>query len=135
IFEPFVTTKPAAEGTGLGLSVCADIVAKHSGRLSLNQELRPGAAFDLYLPLANGLQPKLAAPEHPKPSASPRASRVLIVDDEASLVRAYRRVLGRNHEVVGAYGGEEALRLLARDDHFDLILCDLMMPRVDGVGV
>lgn len=134
IFEPFVTTKPASEGTGLGLSVCADIVAKHSGSLTLNQDLRPGATFDLYLPLDNGLSPRVP-PRPSKATATPRASRVLIIDDEASLVRAYRRVLGRDHEVVGAYGGEEALRLLARDDKFDLILCDLMMPRVDGVGV
>jgi len=59
----------------------------------------------------------------------------LIVDDEPTLVRAYRRLLSKSHQVVGAFGGDEALAILARDDDFDLILCDLMMPRVDGAAV
>src|SRR5690606_33786901 len=59
--------------------------------------------------------------------------RLLIVDDEVPLVRAYRRSLGQFHDVVVAYNGQEALAILADDRHFDVILCDLMMPIVDGV--
>jgi PAS domain S-box-containing protein len=132
IFEPFFTTKPASTGTGLGLSVCTDIVTKHRGRISLVESSLSGAAFEVYVPQDTGLslRPKLG------PSASPpEPSRVLIVDDEPTLVRAYRRLLSRSHQVVGAYGGDEALAILARDDNFDIILCDLMMPRVDGVAV
>jgi CheY-like chemotaxis protein len=51
------------------------------------------------------------------------------------LIRAYRRLLGRQHDVVAAYGGEEALAVLSCDQEFDLILCDLMMPGTDGAGV
>jgi len=58
-----------------------------------------------------------------------------VIDDEVTLIRAYRRLLGRQHDVVAAYGGEEALAILACDQGFDLILCDLMMPGTDGVGV
>lgn len=132
IFEPFFTTKPAASGTGLGLSVCTDIVTKHRGRLSLVESVFAGAAFEMYLPQETGftLRPQPGIPSEPPPP-----SRVLIVDDEPTLVRAYRRLLSKAHHVVGAYGGDEALAILARDDDFDIILCDLMMPRVDGVAV
>jgi DNA-binding NtrC family response regulator len=58
-----------------------------------------------------------------------------VIDDEVTLIRAYRRLLGRQHDVVAAYGGEEALAILACDQGFDLILCDLMMPGTDGVAV
>lgn len=132
IFEPFFTTKPVASGTGLGLSVCSDIATKHRGRLSLAHPRLGGATFEFYVPRDTGfsLRPK------PVPSAvPPQPSRLLIIDDEPTLVRAYRRLLSRSHQVVGAYGGDEALALLARDDNFDMILCDLMMPRVDGVAV
>lgn len=132
VFEPFVTTKPASVGTGLGLSVAADIVTKHRGRLSMVSSVLGGESFEMYLPTDTGFSLR------PKPEASPSAapaSRVLIVDDEPTLVRAYRRLLSKSHQVVGAYGGDEALAILARDDNFDLILCDLMMPRVDGVAV
>jgi two-component system, NtrC family, sensor kinase len=132
IFEPFFTTKPASSGTGLGLSVCTDIVTKHRGRLSLVESAFAGAAFEIYLPQETGftLRPPAEVAGEPR-----QQSRVLIVDDEPTLVRAYRRLLSKTHHVVGAYGGDEALAILARDDSFDIILCDLMMPRVDGVAV
>ncbi len=132
IFEPFFTTKPVSSGTGLGLSVCTDIVTKHRGHLSVVESTLSGAAFEVYLPQDTGmnLRPKIGPAATP-----PEPSRVLIVDDEPTLVRAYRRLLSRTHQVVGAYGGDEALAILARDDNFDIILCDLMMPRVDGVAV
>jgi PAS domain S-box-containing protein len=134
IFEPFFTTKGADRGTGLGLSVCADIVHRHGGTLRLGRGKLRGACFEAMIPLMTGLTPR----EKPVLSSAPTNEvclRILVVDDEVNLVRAYRRLLGRRHNVVAAYGGDEALAILAHDRAFDLILCDVMMPGTDGVAV
>jgi PAS domain S-box-containing protein len=133
IFDPFFTTKGADRGTGLGLSVCADIIHRHRGTLRLRQGALKGACIEAVIPLDTGLAPQLV-PKSSLPPAGP-ALRILVIDDEVTLIRAYRRLLGRHHEVVASSGGEEALSILASDRNFDLILCDLMMPGVDGVEV
>ncbi|MDB4989644.1 MAG: sensor hybrid histidine kinase [Myxococcaceae bacterium] len=132
IFEPFFTTKAAEHGTGLGLSLCADIVHRHHGRLELRSLPGRGASFEIYLPLHTGLELPVVSAPLPLP---PERGRILVIDDDESLVRAYRRWLGRKHEVIVAYDGEEALQLLEQDQEFDVILCDLMMPRFDGVAL
>ena len=66
------------------------------------------------------------------PLCEPRRARVLVIDDEAAICRAYARVLSYRFDVVTATGGPEALELLARDADFDVVICDLMMPGVDG---
>ncbi len=60
---------------------------------------------------------------------------MLAVDDEALLLKAYRRMLIDHHDVVLAAGGDEALALLERDQEFDIILCDLQMPEISGADV
>jgi PAS domain S-box-containing protein len=131
IFEPFFTTKSAEQGTGLGLPLCADIVHQHRGRLQLRAKEGRGASFELFLPVRTGLSTPA-----PKPSQPPaEGGRILVVDDDAALVRAYRRWLGRKYEVVIASDAERALQLLQKDQDFDAVLCDLMMPRCDGVGL
>jgi PAS domain S-box-containing protein len=143
IFEPFFTTKAAEHGTGLGLSLCADIIHRHRGRLELRSAEQPasgahgatasgrGACFEIYLPIDTGLE--LPTPSEPAPAGG--RGRILVVDDDETLVRAYRRWLGRKHDVIVAYDGQEALQLLEQDQEFDVILCDLMMPRFDGVAL
>lgn len=133
VFDPFFTTKNADRGTGLGLSVCADIIHHHRGAFRLSHGRLKGACFEVMIPLDTGLIPRLAPPSSLPPSGPPL--RILVIDDEVTLIRAYRRLLGRQHDVVAAYGGEEALAILACDQGFDLILCDLMMPGTDGVAV
>jgi PAS domain S-box-containing protein len=132
IFDPFFTTKGADRGTGLGLSLCADIIHRHRGTLRLRSGELKGACIEAVIPLDTGLAPHIV----PKSSLPPGPSlRILVIDDEALLIRAYRRLLGRAHEVVASSGAEEALSILASDRNFDLILCDLMMPGADGVDV
>jgi two-component system NtrC family sensor kinase len=133
VFDPFFTTKGADRGTGLGLSVCADIIHRHCGSIRLRTGDLGGACFEAVLPLQNGLVPRLTPRGSTPPSGPPL--RILVIDDEVTLIRAYRRLLGRRHEVVATYGGQEALGVLASDQNFDLILCDLMMPGTDGVDV
>jgi len=133
VFDPFFTTKGADRGTGLGLSVCADIVHRHRGTFRLCKGKLSGACFEAFIPIQTGLLPRITPTSSLPPPGPPL--RILVIDDEVMLIRAYRRLLGRQHDVVAAYGGEEALAVLSCDQAFDLILCDLMMPGTDGAGV
>ena len=66
----------------------------------------------------------------PVPAPPNKRGRVMIIDDESALVRLVERVLGTHHEVVGFSGARRALAVLATGEHFDAILCDLMMPEI-----
>ncbi|MEM9454656.1 MAG: PAS domain S-box protein [Myxococcota bacterium] len=137
IFEPFFTTKPTGQGGGLGLPVCAEIVRLHEGTIEVRSEPDRGSAFLVRLPFDNGL---VAAPPPSPPTSKPAMpspprdspSRILIIDDEALVLRGMKRLLSSKHEVVIAQGGKEGLRIIDEDPAFDVVLCDLMMPVLDG---
>lgn len=131
IFEPFFTTRSQSRGTGLGLSLCAETARRHGGTLSVTSVVGRGSRFTLELPLDTGLT--LSLPSGPLTPPSPdTALRVLVVDDEAHLGTALARLMRPQHAVVVARDGGEALRILAQDSAFDAILCDVMMPVIDG---
>jgi len=135
IFEPFFSTKGIGAGSGLGLSICRNILHEFGGDLRVESEPRRGTRFVVGLPVWT----EPAAPGGgPRPSdAEPPSAvhgRVLIIDDEAPVRSIMRRLLG-THEVVAASSGKEALAILEQDRTFDLILCDLMMPGVTGMDV
>lgn len=133
IFTPFFTTKPRGQGTGLGLPLSAEIIRKHGGHLRATSKLGQGTCFELTLPVETGMTvPKPA----PAPVAAPvkRArARVLVVDDEVMLLEALNRMLRRTHEVVLATGGVDGVAKLEQDASFDVVICDLMMPEIDGI--
>jgi CheY-like chemotaxis protein len=132
IFEPFFTTKPEGIGTGLGLSLVAEIVAAHQGTIRVSSGARGGARFELSFPAAQGIA--VESPPPAAPEAVARA-RVLLVDDEAMIVRLLTTLLAQSCDVVTANGGAEAVALLERDSDFDIVLCDLHMHEVDGIDV
>lgn len=134
IFDPFFTTKPADKGTGLGLSLCSDILNQHAASLRLDEGSPRGTCFELSFPRDTGLIPAETESLQVTSPHVPRA-RLLIIDDEVPLVRAYRRSLGQHHDVTVAFNGQEALAILSENQNFDVILCDLMMPGIDGVEV
>ncbi len=135
IFDPFYTTKPEGEGTGLGLSVSAGIVADHHGRISVSPRPEGGARFSVELPLSSAAPlPAPAAPERPSaPVVSvPHRGRILLVDDEPDIRRSVSKFLTRiGWEVDLADSGEEGLRLLGGAS-YDVLLCDLRMPGMSG---
>jgi signal transduction histidine kinase len=132
IFEPFFTTKPEGMGTGLGLALVAEIVAAHQGRIRVDGSPHGGARFALDFPAADGQQ--AAAPARPAPAPAARA-RLLLVDDEPTIVRLLTNLLKQTCQVVAAADGAEAVALLEGDRAFDVIFCDLHMPGVDGIAV
>jgi two-component system, cell cycle sensor histidine kinase and response regulator CckA len=134
IFDPFFTTKPVGVGTGLGLSICHNIVSGCGGEITVESTEGKGSTFRVSLPIAlsKSLRPR-AAPSLPV-QAQGRRLRILLVDDEPSVVRALQRAL-REHELVVAFSGAEAVEVLDSGQQFDLIFCDLMMAQLSGMEV
>ncbi|HEY6109756.1 MAG TPA: ATP-binding protein [Gemmatimonadales bacterium] len=129
VFEPFFTTKTEGEGTGLGLSICQGIVKEHGGRITLESSLGAGATFTVEL-LGGG---RPARPSQPVPQAAGGgALRVLVVDDEPHILHYMRATLESwGHTVEVASDGTEAVER-ALVTPFDVIICDLRMPRLGG---
>jgi signal transduction histidine kinase len=131
IFDPFFTTKPAGIGTGLGLAICRRIVSELGGTIDVDTYVGRGTTFRVALPAASKPPANGKAAIHP--AAPRRRVRVLIVDDEAAMVRAIERCLSAHHDVCTVTNGKEAVARLAAGDRFDVILSDLMMPEMTGV--
>jgi len=132
IFDPFFTTKEVGKGTGLGLTVAYAIVQEHGGKITVKSEPGLGASFFVALPIGDGPM----KPAQPKQVLTPdigAGSVVLLVEDEVALGTAVSESLADAGFVVDRAGnGEEAIeRVRARG--YDLIICDLKMPRVDGM--
>jgi two-component system, cell cycle sensor histidine kinase and response regulator CckA len=133
IFESFFTTKPRGMGTGLGLPISLGIIRTLGGEIVVDSRAGQGATFRVRLPADESSAPARPSTPAPVPAHGYPRRRVLAVDDEALLLKAYRRMLGEAHELTTALGGTEALRILGRDLAFDVVLCDLQMPEISGM--
>ena len=132
IFDPFFTTKPVGVGTGLGLSICHNIVRGLGGEISVESQVGQGTLFRVALPAS---PPEVGDELTPPPDAatSARRGRVLVVDDEPAVGSAVRRTLAREHDVRVLSSAVEALDLFRAGERFDVIVCDLMMPKMSGM--
>jgi signal transduction histidine kinase len=131
IFDPFFTTKEIGKGTGLGLTVAYAIVQEHGGRIRLQSSPSAGASFYIELPVTGELAKPRVAPPRPQTGAIAGAS-VLIVEDEEALAAAVSEALADAGCLVARAGdGEEAL-VKVKEHAFDVVICDLKMPRLDG---
>jgi PAS domain S-box-containing protein len=137
IFEPFFTTKAVGKGTGLGMAAVYGLVNKHAGFVSVDSEEGRGTAVRVHLPLAGdrraaepGVRPRGAGEGTP----SGGTETILVVEDEDAVRRAAMRSLSlAGYTVLAARDGVEALEVFRdKGDTIDLVLTDLVMPRMGG---
>ena len=133
IFNPFFTTKSVGKGTGLGLTVAHALIQDHGGQIRVVSAPDNGTSFYIDLPTGTSLPKPAKAPDPEEPPLTVGAgAQVLVIDDEVALAEAISAALADAGFVVAvASNGEEALKRISQCP-YDLIICDLKMPRVDG---
>jgi len=133
IFEPFFTTKDYGKGTGLGLSTVYGIARQHGGGVWVYSEVNIGTTIKVLLPSTNEKQ---TIEQHTvKNITNDTGTETILVTEDDNLVRelACKILKGKGYNVLVASGGDEALSLLASyDDSVDLLLTDVIMPKMNG---
>jgi two-component system cell cycle sensor histidine kinase/response regulator CckA len=131
IFEPYFTTKQVGRGVGLGLAAVYGTVRQHGGEISVHAEPGGGSTFEVRLPLAEGRAATAAAPA---PASAP--ARILLVEDLAMVREAIERMLhDEGHTVITAEDGEAALAALRGGVVVDVVLSDVVMPKMSGTAL
>ena len=136
IFEPFFSTHADGAQANVGLNVSHDILRGYGGELRLESSTARATTFLATLPAADAMEVahepglRFAGSER-----KPGRKRILFVDDEPTLLRAYARAFGREHEVVLAESGAQALARIAESPDFTLIVSDVVMPGISGIDL
>ncbi len=133
IFDPFFTTKGPGKGTGLGLSIVYGIVQRHGGRIQVSSTLGQGTTFEVLFPITEVVQIAASVPAEGMETVRGHET-IMIVDDEVDLRNLVRVTLGeRGYTVIEAADGIEALeKFQSHSNGVDLMLIDLVMPRLGG---
>jgi len=135
IFEPFFTTKPVGQGTGLGLSQVYGIVKQHNGHLDVQTQAGEGTRFNLYLPILEPSQENKSDADSVLP-VDGKGRRILVVEDDIVTRDAIKALLQVHcFEVLAASDGEEGLALLEGPDQIELVVTDIVMPRLGGMAL
>lgn len=131
IFEPYFTTKPHGQGSGLGLAVARGITASYGGTITVYSEPGKGTTFNVYLPV---VEKKKIRSDHGEPVAGTGHGRILFVDDESALVDTGRQILEHfGYDVTGLTSSIKALDLFRKQpDAFDMVIADMTMPAMTG---
>lgn len=138
LFEPFYSTKPAGDGTGLGLTVVQAVAAGHGGRVEVDDTAGGGATFRLVLPLPGAGQPAVeptASMLADTPRRRLRGARVLVADDEPLLRRVIERATAGEGMITFCVGGADEAKQALATHELDLVLLDVRMPGGGGAEV
>jgi len=133
IYDPYFTTKGVGKGTGLGLAVVYGIVKECGGAISVESKLGKGSTFNVFFP--ETVEEGVNAQEKESTTLPTGEERILLVDDEKSLVDLWKIVLGGlGYQVTGRTSGIEAMGAFQlQPDLFDLVITDLTMAGLTGM--
>lgn len=137
IFDPFFTSKPSGVGTGLGLSIVYGIVHQHGGEVTFENQPGAGVRFIIDLPVMEAPVESRAESQAPLAESlkTTAPARILAIEDEPSVAQLIGDVLREDgHHVEAVLEGPEGLRRLSRNP-YDLIICDLRIPHLDGPAI
>src|SRR4051794_21848537 len=138
IFEPFFSTKKIGSGTGLGLSTVYGIVKQTGGFIFVNSARGEGAVFRIYLPRHEAAEAEPGARGEPVEALPARdltgiGTVMLVEDEDAVRIFGARALRNKGYKVIEAKSGEEALELIhGTKEKIDLLITDVVMPRMDG---
>jgi PAS domain S-box-containing protein len=137
IFEPFFTTKEAGKGTGLGLSTVYGIVKQSSGEIRVRSSHGDGTTVEILLPRVDESEEPAAAGPLGLDAEHRGSETILVVEDEEPVRRLTRETLERcGYRILEARDGVEALAMARRHrEDVDLVLTDVVMPRIGGVAL
>lgn len=136
VFDPFYTTRDVGEGTGMGLFVSREIATMAGGSIEIDSVVDQGTTVTLRIPQSTARAPSKAALPIEPAEVSLSGTRIFAIDDEEQVLRAMRRILRSSAaEFVGQSDSRRALEHLEGDVHYDVILCDLMMPDLSGAAL
>ncbi|MCL4456208.1 MAG: ATP-binding protein [Nitrospirae bacterium] len=130
IFDPFFTTKESGKGTGLGLYIVHSIINNHSGYINIYSELDKGTRFNIYLPIAKGIDKEESIVDEDITGTG----TILVIDDESDIRELCRDILQPlGYEVVLARNGSEGINTFrAMKDAVSLVIVDMIMPKMGG---
>ena len=131
LFEPFFTTKEVGQGTGLGLAQVYGIVRQHEGYIGVETKIGKGTTFRIYLPATEAKEEVVEQ----EPSAAPQGQgeMILLVEDNERLRKAGQELMEwLGYRVLTAANGREALEVYRSAGAVDLVITDVVMPKMGG---
>jgi PAS domain S-box-containing protein len=135
IFEPYFSTKPPDQGSGLGMAMVYGLMKQHLGYVLVDSKPGVGTTVRLYFPVT--AEAVVVSPPEPGQVTSNGNQTILVVEDQLAVRSAATRALTRfGYRVLSAADGEEGLRMWqANADTVDLVISDAIMPRMGGLAL
>jgi hypothetical protein len=135
IFDPFFTTKEVGKGTGLGLSMAFGIVTQHKGYIEVESEEGKGTVFSVYLPLIDGTLERKKDENLFLPAGN--RETILVAEDDRFVRMLTKHILTKyGYQVIDAADGEDVLeKFREHADDIRLLLCDVVMPKMNGARI
>jgi signal transduction histidine kinase/CheY-like chemotaxis protein len=130
--EPFFTTKPVGQGTGLGLSQVLGFAQQSGGEVRIDSRVGEGTTITIFLPRSRESLPRVVEEAGPVPHDG-KAATILVVDDDPAVRELTVSALEEmNYRVLAADNGRVAIEVLRQAGTVDLALIDLVMPVMNG---